>query len=104
VTATPFLVPLQPFPQTFNIMLSGTQYTITYKWNVMNGSWVIDIGDVSNNPIVTGVPLITGADLMAQLEYLGLGGALIVQSQTDPDAIPTETDLGSTANLFYVTP
>lgn len=104
MTATPFLVPLQPQPQTFTIFLSGTEYVISYKWNAQNGSWIMDVADASSDPIVSGIPLITGADLLAQLEYLDLGGAMIVQTESDPDVIPTVDDLGTTSNLYYVTP
>ncbi len=40
--------------------------------------WGLDIGDASNNPIVCGIPLIPGVNLLAQYAYLGISGELIV--------------------------
>lgn len=58
--------------------------------------------DSSQNPIAVGIPLITGADLLEQLYYLGIGGALIVQSTNDPNLVPDFETLGSTGNLFFI--
>jgi hypothetical protein len=101
---TYYTIPTQPQPQNFTIRLSGVTYTFTllYRNNPAAG-WVLDIGDSNNNPIVQGIPLVTGADLLRQYAYLGFGGALWVQTQDDPDAVPTFTNLGSDGHLYYVT-
>lgn len=102
--ATFFTVPLQPQPQTMTIALSGVTYILTLSYrNVAMGGWVLDIGDASNNPILQGVPLVTGANLLAKYAYLGFVGALWVQTLDDPDAVPTFKNLGSDGQLFYVT-
>lgn len=99
-----FTVPLQPQPQTMTILLSGITYTLTFNYrNIDQGGWVLDIGDSNNIPIVTGVPLVTGANLLKQFAYLGFVGALWVQTLDDPDAVPTFQNLGSDGLLFYVT-
>lgn len=98
---TPYLVPLQPTPQKFAIFLAGVQYVINYKWCAPFGAWIMDISDAGGDPIVTGIPLITGSDLLGQFEYLGIGGGLIVQ--TTSDAVPTDDNLGTTSNLYFVT-
>ncbi len=101
---TPYEVPLSATPQTFTIQLNGATYAMTVKWNAAASAWVLDIGDASNNPLVQGIPLITGADLLAQYEYLGIGGKIIVQTDNDPAAVPTYDNLGKTGHLFYVSP
>lgn len=100
-----FLIPLINAPQQAQVRLAGVQYTLTLIYRDDPGGlggWVLDIGDALNNPILTGVPLVTGADLLAQYEYLGIGGQLIVATSSVPDAVPTFTNLGGDANLYFV--
>ena len=97
-------IPLQAQPQTFSITLSGVTYNLTVQYrNVAMGGWILDIADSNNNPIAQGIPLVTGANLLAQYAYLGFVGALWVQTQSDPDAVPTFANLGTDGQLYYVT-
>lgn len=101
---TIFSLPLQAQPQSFNVTLSGVTYTLTFQYrNVQDGGWTLNIGDANNNPIVQGIPLVTGANLLAQYAYLGFVGALWVQTQSDPDAVPTFENLGTDGLVYYVT-
>jgi hypothetical protein len=97
-----FGIPLQAQPQTFTITLSGVVYTLTAQYRPGVG-WVLDIEDNQGNAIVQGIPLVTGANLLAQYAYLGFVGGLWVQTLTDPDAVPTFENLGSDGLLYYVT-
>jgi len=86
------------------VSLSGVSYTFTLQYrNTTMGGWVLDIGDANNNPLIQGIPLVTGANLLAQYAYLGFVGALWVQTLSDPDAVPTFQNLGIDGLLFYVT-
>lgn len=97
-------IPLSPRPQTFGITLAGRALNLTLLWrNVDEGGWVLDIADGENVPIVRGIPLVTGADLLGQYAYLGFGGQLIVQTDHDTDAVPTWENLGDTSHLYFVT-
>lgn len=101
---TYFTIPLQSQPQKFSIDLSGLTYNFTVQYrNVDMGGWYLDIADANGVPIVQGVPLVTGANLLAQYAYLGFVGALWVQTQSDPDAVPTFENLGTDGLLYYVT-
>ena len=76
-----FLVPLTNVPQQFQIALAGATYIIICKWNdADDAGWVIDISDQNENPIACNIPLITGADCLSGLEYLGIDGNLYVSS------------------------
>jgi hypothetical protein len=102
--ATYSTIPLQAQPQSFTITLSGVTYTLTIQYrNVAMGGWILDIADSNNNPIIQGIPLVTGANLLAQYAYLGFVGTLWVQTQSDPDAVPTFTNLGTDGQVYYVT-
>lgn len=99
-----FEIPLSPTPQQFTIALAGVVYTLTVKYlNVDQGGWTVDIGDAQNNPIVTAIPLVTGADLLEQYAYLNFGGTLTVSTDNSPDAPPTFQNLGVNSHLWFTT-
>lgn len=102
--ATAFEIPLSPKPQRFSISLAGTIYGILLHWCWPAQIWVLDIFDATDNLLVGGLPLVTGADLLGQLVELGIGGKLIVQGEGNPDSVPGFTTLGSNGGrLFFVT-
>lgn len=102
--AMAYTIPLVNTPQQFLIPLAGVTYTMTCKWNDMGQYWCLDIADSNNNPIIGNVPLITGADCLAGLDYLGIGGSLyILTGGSSPDDVPTLYTLGVTSNLYFVT-
>jgi hypothetical protein len=98
-----YLIPLTNVPQTFQINLGGTNYTLTAKWNDMAESWYLDIGDANGNPLACGIPFTAGEALTTQLEYLGIDGDLYVFTTGEPDAVPTLDNLGTASNLYYTT-
>lgn len=97
-----FTIPLRPKAQRFSIQLSGVTYNMTWRFNSAAGCWMLDIADVSNVPLVNSLPLVTGRNLLDQLEYIGISGALVVQTDNDPDAVPTFENLGKDGRVYYV--
>lgn len=100
---TAYEIPLTPEPQTFQIALVNVTYTMTVVWNTANASWMIGIADASGNPILQGIPMVTGADLLQQYAYLGFGFALVCQTDNSPTTVPTFADLGTTGHLYALT-
>lgn len=100
---TAYEIPLSAEPQTFNIPIGGTTYGFNVQWNIANASWVIDISDASGNPIVSGIPMVTGVDLLEQFGYLGFQFQLVAQTDNSPDTVPTFDNLGTTGHLYAVT-
>ena len=101
---TYFEIPLTADPQTFTITLSGIDYQMTVQYRDAGGTgWILDVADASDNPLVCGIPLVTGTDLLGQYAYLGFGGRLWVQGAANPDDVPTFDDLGNGSHLFWVT-
>jgi len=97
-------VPLSPQPQRFGITLGGQSLNLTVQYrNTEAGGWVLDIADAQNVPMLRGLPLVTGADLLGQFGYMNFGGELIVQTDHDVDAVPTWGNLGVTSHLYFVT-
>ena len=99
---TAYEIPLSANPQTLSVNLAGAYYNLTVKWNAQNTSWVLDIADSNNNPLVQGIALVTGADLLEQYAYLGIGGQLQVQTDSDTFAVPTIDNLGTDSHLYFI--
>jgi hypothetical protein len=95
-------VPLSGQPQSFQVTMVGVTYSmsITYR-DALNGGWMLDIADVSGNPLVAGIPLVTGANLVAQYAYLGFTAELRVASDGVLDAVPTFDNLGTLSHLYF---
>lgn len=124
-TLTYFEIPTVATPQSFTINIAGISYNLTIMYhnvyagfasaptgvstnngsnidtNVIGG-WVLDIADNNNNPIVCGIPLVTGIDLLYQYQYLGFGGSLVVATDGNPVIPPTFDNLGTDSHLYFV--
>lgn len=97
-----FKIPLTPEPQTFFISLAGVKYRLTLRFRAAtDAGWVLDIADAQGAPLVEGIALVTGTDLLAPYAYLGIGGKLVVRSDADPDAVPTFANLGVGSQLYF---
>lgn len=100
---TVYEIPLTPTPQTFGITLGLIDYIMTVIWAAaQDGGWVLNIADANAKPIISGIKLVTGANLLAGYGYLGFTGTLAVQTDHDTDALPTFDNLGLTSHLFFV--
>jgi len=102
---SPFEIPLQPAtPQEFTVTLASVTYTMRVRWNGVGGVWILDIFDSTGDVlIIGGLAMVTGTDLLKPYAYLDFGGALVVQSDQQPDALPTFENLGKTSHLYFVT-
>lgn len=96
-------LPLRAASQRLSITLAGTPYSLWVRWNRFAEAWILDIADINNNPIVNGIPLVTGANLLEQYAYLDIGGQLIAQTDSAPLLPPAYNNLGDTANLYFLT-
>lgn len=102
--ASLFEIPLSAHPQKFTITLSGTEYEMLLLWRNATGvGWTLDIADNQGSPLIQGIPLVTGCNLLEQYGYLGFEGALWVQTTVDPDAVPTFDNLGTGSHLYWYT-
>lgn len=97
-------VPLTPTPQKFFIQLGATTYRFTMSWNnAPNGGWILDIASNQDVPILYGLALVTGANLLAQYDYLDFDGGLVVQTDYNKNAVPTFQNLGVQSHLYFLT-
>lgn len=111
---TIYEIPLTPSPQSFNIALPisftvpaiSNAYRLVFQYQdsqIGMGGWTVDIYDGNGEPMLCGVPLITGADLLAQFAYLNFGAQMIVYSDGQPDLPPTFDNLGIGSHVLWVT-
>jgi len=97
-------IPMVAAPQVMQVALAGVTYSLACRWNKATQAWGMDIADALGNPLVSGIALTTGVDLLEQYAYLGIGGALSCASDFDPSMPPEFGNLGSTAHLYFTPP
>lgn len=98
-----FKIPLTNVPQRFAIELAGLSLVIVSRWNEEAPAWMLDFYDEATAaPLIVSLPLVSGADLLAQHQHLGIPGQLIVYTDGDEFAPPTLENLGQEANLYYL--
>ena len=102
--ATSFLIPTTPESQTFKVVLAGVTYTVSLNWSEIALAWVLDLADSSGSPILSGLTVVAGTDLLSPYQYMNLGGALVAATSGDIAQPPTFDNLGSTGNLYFITP
>lgn len=121
--ATFYEIPTIALPHRFSVQLVGVTYKMTLLYQAAQigpsdisverdsnltidqsqiGGWILDIADVNGVPILAGIPLITGQDLLQQFSYLNFGGSLFV-STDGSDAVPTASNLGTSSHLYFAT-
>lgn len=98
-----YKIPLDNVNQIFEIDLAGTTYKMRVYYNPVMMCWCFDLLDINDNAITQGQSLVTGANILDQYEYLGLGGVFVVYTEGDENAIPTHDNLGDISNLYFLT-
>lgn len=94
-------IPLSPDNQQFVIAVSGVTYTMRINWR--DPVWYLDLLSADLTPVALALPLVAGADLLAQYAYLNLGFSLVVGTDIAGQENPTKADLGITSHLYVVT-
>lgn len=95
--------PLLPQAQEMQIQLGDVDYTIRFGWcDTTDGGWFIDLSDVDGNPIIMGLPLTAGENVLQQFDYLKLPGEIRVQTDGSPLVEPTYDNLGSNGQVLFI--
>jgi hypothetical protein len=102
-------IPLQGRPQRFTIALGEPTWLLRFQFRVnagspfgnADGTWILDIAEVDGAMVAAGIPLITGANLLEQYDYLGFEGELWA-AREGSDEPPTYFGLGITSHLYWV--
>lgn len=97
-----YVIPFSNQPQTFSCVLSGVGLQMTNRWNDKAGVWMVDIDRAADGQrLISGLPLVTGCDLLAQHRYLGLDGHIFCHNDGDSDDPPTYDNLGVNCFVYY---
>lgn len=84
--------------------LGGIATSIKVAWNDVAAAWYLDISDAAGVPIIQGIPLVCGSNLLEQFAYLNLGGQLFAGSTFDLSVPPTFENIGTDAFLYFTVP
>lgn len=90
---------------SFTSTLSGVAYSFNAYFNTRANRWMLDLLDVTQTPILMGIPLLIDRDLLGQYTTLPVppGGLFVI----DESGQQTEPGLGSFMldhALFYLEP
>ena len=94
--------PLSAIDQRFQIPLNGVTYQLTIKWCAPAAAWTLDIADEGGTALISGIPIVTGIDLLEQYQHLGIAGQIVAQTDGDTFAVPTQTNLGTAGRLYFI--
>ena len=99
----------RPFSE--RVMLpDGNTYTLILKWNKRAQCWCLDILDsIGQYKYMSGIPLVTGCDLLEQFLYFSFGvntfwTVMTIGPGEPPDQVPTFWNLGGDGHLFLASP
>lgn len=93
-------IPLQSANQQLGIQLGGVNYRVRLQHRDCAG-WVLDIMHPNSEPIVMGIPLVFGVDILEQHRYLGFKGSLIFY-RDKPQNESKASMLGSSEHLYFI--
>jgi hypothetical protein len=100
-----FEFPLSPSAQQMTVPIGARELTFRFAWSDSPaGGWFVDISSIDGTPLVRGLPLTAGENVLQQFNYLGIGGAIHVQTDVDPLVEPTYDNLGLNGRVFLVMP
>lgn len=103
MTRRAFEIPLSAKAQSFFVSLGGVRYFTTWRYNAESACWMLSIADSGKTPILSNIPVVTGLDLLAPYRHTGIAGSLIVQTDHNPDAVPTFENFGGDGKVYYIT-
>ena len=102
-----FTVPVDnSFPWLrFNIVLSGTSFTLHFRYNTRMSRWIMDIADQSDTDILDGLPLLIDRNVNGQYVISGLPvGTFFAVDDTNQGTQPTRYSFGTDHTLYYADP
>lgn len=101
---TVYEIPIQPVDMLFNVQLGNLTYHMRTRWDeAEEGGWILDISDGEDTPLIHGIPLVAGADLLEQYDTVNIGGGghLYVYTDGQPFLPPTQENLGLNCHLLW---
>lgn len=90
-------IPLNNSNQKFKISLSGKNYKLRTIYRV--DTWFLDIFEADDTPLVCGIPLVMGDNILAQFQHIIRGGLYVLNE--NPDEAHRYFELGQILKLYW---
>jgi len=90
-------IPLNPGNQKFNVRLNKKLYKFQLIFRA--GQWFLDILDTAENPLIAGLPLVMGDNLLIQHQHM-IPGSLFVLNKHEAET-QSFSDIGSNIKLYW---
>lgn len=90
-------IPLNTGNQKFNISLNKKLYKFQLIFRA--GQWVLDILDTAESPLVTGLPLVMGVNLLGQHQHIMRGNLAVLNS--NKSETQSFGNIGSNIKLYW---
>lgn len=99
------VIPFKSFPSFIeNITLDDIVLNFKFIWNGRDNAWYMDISDSINDPILQGIKVINGWELIARYTDIRLPqGALLVVSLNSDEEIIDRNGMIDNYSLIYLT-
>lgn len=100
-------IPMSPTQHwySFRIALSQAIYTLDIRYNIRVDRWILSIYDSAQNPIVMGLPLLVGRDIIGQYATLALPpGPLFCVDDSGKGLQPALSSFLLTHRFIYAEP
>lgn len=91
---------------SFRTLISDVELTFDVNWNDRDQAWYFSVADGDGDPIVSGVKICLGLDLLANVrDRTSLpSGSLVALDTAQGQTRPGKTDLGDRVLLVFLTP
>ena len=87
---------------TFQTDLDGTTFSFKFRYNSRMDRWAFDIATANNEPIISGVLVVTGALLLERFSDPRLPqGDMFVLNKEDENVSPGRNDLQKNVFILY---
>ena len=88
--------------QGFSVQLDGTVYQVRLRYNTRAGHWALDLSDSVGTPLLSGVAVRLGVDLLAQFDREDLpAGRLFAMNWVSEFQEPDRDNFGTDVSLIY---
>jgi hypothetical protein len=86
----------------FRVALDGDDFVLTLQWNQRTETWSLDVADVNEDAIVSGIVLVPTWDLLGLVtDSRAPRGSLMLWQPDGGQDGPTLTGLGTSSRLVY---
>ena len=87
---------------TFQTDLDGTTFSFKFRYNSRMDRWAFDIATANNDPIISGVLVVTGTSLLERFADARLPqGDMFVLNKEDENVSPGRNDLQKNVFILY---